>query len=665
VVHEYTYDSAGRLSDDRVDLTGVHTGQNVDGSILAIVTAYDDVGRVLTVTSYNNATARLSGNVVNQVEYQYDGWGNLAAEYQAHDGAVDTGSTPDVEYAYDDGAAGGVAKYNRLADVVYPNGRTVGYDYASGVDNLMSRLSSIFDDADGNGVPNNGETVYSSYKYLGAGTIVEEDYPEVQVKQTYLDSNGNVAGFDRFGRVVDQIWTDYSGTPTPIDEYTYTYDRAGNRISKTNVLNGDLSETYEYNDLDELISTVRNNGFDQSWDLDSLGNWSEFDDDGSTQTRDVNEANEIIDTTGIDTPEYDAAGNMISDGTLKYKYDAWNRLTYVTLADDSPVASYFYDGLGRRVKKTFPDDTGVEYFYNQNWQMLEERNVDDEGDATAVNQYVWSQRYIDAPIMRFHDGNADADCLDVGDNVRYYTGDANHNVTATIDASSGDVVNRYSYTAYGQATEYDDDWSNAAAPTADGPLYCGYFFDSETGNYCVRHRYLSTALGTFISRDPIGYKGGINLYEYVGDNPIDKGDPTGLSTLVQVPPDKPSIACKGGELVVQNPNNTASRPCMQAHELQHLKDWKARYGDDLCKGVPDGYLPVGSVNGDDYNEFRRKSECRAYKMGIAICQLLKVCKKIFPNGDEQSQINDINKIDLYINSATDLYNNKYKCTGNE
>jgi RHS repeat-associated protein len=70
-------------------------------------------------------------------------------------------------------------------------------------------------------------------------------------------------------------------------------------------------------------------------------------------------------------------------------------------------------------------------------------------------------------------------------------------------------------------------------------LYCGYRYDGETalntsvtvgtsGNYQVRNRYYSTMLGLFISRDPIGYKGGINLYEYVGDDPENATDPSGL-----------------------------------------------------------------------------------------------------------------------------------------
>ncbi len=95
----------------------------------------------------------------------------MAREYQEHDGAVDANSLF-VQYDYEDGATGGVAKYVRLDEVVYPDGnRTVDYDYGTtgAIDDIMSRLASIGD----------GTDYYASYKYLGAGRIVEEDFTEV------------------------------------------------------------------------------------------------------------------------------------------------------------------------------------------------------------------------------------------------------------------------------------------------------------------------------------------------------------------------------------------------------------------------------------------------------------------------------------------------------
>jgi hypothetical protein len=84
----------------------------------------------------------------------------------------------------------------------------------------------------------------SSYKYLGADQIVEEDYVEASVKLTYLNSSGNVTGLDRFGRVTDQLWERYGDDPATLDEYTYTYDRAGNVTSRTNATHKGVRNRY-------------------------------------------------------------------------------------------------------------------------------------------------------------------------------------------------------------------------------------------------------------------------------------------------------------------------------------------------------------------------------------------------------------------------------------
>ena len=104
-------------------------------------------------------------------------------------------------------------------------------------------------------------------------------------------------------------------------------------------------------------------------------------------------------------------------------------------------------------------------------------------------------------------------------------------------------MNRYVYTAYGKATLYDDDWTNPSAPTTDGPLYCGYFFDAESGLYQVRNRYYDAGLSTFISRDPIGLvEAGPNLYRYTDNNAPNRTDPTGLFCIPHNPlPSRPTL----------------------------------------------------------------------------------------------------------------------------
>jgi hypothetical protein len=155
------------------------------------------------VTSYSDTAGT---TIVNQVKYAYNGWGKVSQEYQAHDSAVVDATSLHVDYDYEDEASGGIAKYVRLHQVTYPNsetypnGRKVHYDYSAVTDDIMSRLSSVYDDANDNEELDSGEDVYASYKYLGRGTIVEEDYVKTETKLTYLDYSGNVTFELRFAR---------------------------------------------------------------------------------------------------------------------------------------------------------------------------------------------------------------------------------------------------------------------------------------------------------------------------------------------------------------------------------------------------------------------------------------------------------------------------------
>ncbi|MCX5673920.1 MAG: autotransporter-associated beta strand repeat-containing protein [Planctomycetota bacterium] len=569
VVHAYSYDTAGRLEADAVINETLPEG--VDGSVRRIEWAYDDLGRVSLVTSYDAAE---EGDVVNQVAFAYNGWGMVSESRQEHAGEVDQ-DTPVVQYAYDDTdpSPHGAVPYVRLESVTYPDaGRAAYYNYpaAGTVGGVLSRLDNIASCDD----PEEEDT-FVAYTYLGAGTITQVEHPAVEggLTLTY-GSAGNYTGWDRFSRVVDQKWQTGGETPTIIDRFQYTYDYNSNRTSRDVTAAGaptNLDEYYTYDDLDRLASFKRgtlsggeithaNSTFEQEWDiLDSLGNWQEFSEDadggGESQAQDQSrthdEANELTGITGnlnwVD-PLHDDAGNMIlaprpgqescSCEALILVYDGWNRLAKVykdsnsnralDTGSDTLVATYAYDGQGRRVTRT-AGETTTHYFFNENWQVLETRVGT---DPDPLDQYVWDVRYVDAPVVRFHNGNTDEDYDDPEDNILYYTQDANWNVTALVDSGTGAVVERYIYSAYGEVTVLDEDWDpvegNESA-VANDRLFTGSALDSETGLYSsrVRDTYHPT-LGRWLERDPAGYVEGMNLYEYVGSNPANLTDPMGL-----------------------------------------------------------------------------------------------------------------------------------------
>jgi RHS repeat-associated protein len=257
------------------------------------------------------------------------------------------------------------------------------------------------------------------------------------------------------------------------------------------------------------------------------------------QTRANNKANEIteIETPPEQTqwaePEYDARGNMITvpkpnspASAFTCTWDAWDRLIQVK-DGESVVATYAYDGLNHRITKTV-GETIRHAYYNTAWQLLETRETTDPEaapeDLDPKEQYIWSVRYIDAPVLRDRDTDDDGDL----DETLYFCNDANMNVTALVEPD-GDVVERYAYTPYGKPSFFDASWNPRAESAYDNAiLYCGYYYDKETGLYHVRYRYYHPFLGLLLSRDPIGYRAGTNLYGYVRSSPCVHVDPYGV-----------------------------------------------------------------------------------------------------------------------------------------
>ncbi|NLY00947.1 MAG: hypothetical protein GXY83_33060 [Rhodopirellula sp.] len=224
---------------------------------------------------------------------------------------------------------------------------------------------------------------------------------------------------------------------------------------------------------------------------------------------------------------------------MTLKYDAWNRLVEVK-DGQTVVGKYEYDGQNRRIKKHIDSQSpagpnGIDryehFFYNSQWQVLETRdttNIDDQAENLQPKyQYVWSARYIDAPVLR--DKNADADEL-CDDERIYYLGDANYNVTCLVD-TGGDAVEQYLYDAYGKVTIYDGAWSIARASSSYSVShgYTGRELDGETDIYNYRNRYYYCSIGRFISRDPIARD--VNFYQYCGNSPGIHVDPHGTLTV--------------------------------------------------------------------------------------------------------------------------------------
>ena len=162
------------------------------------------------------------------------------------------------------------------------------------------------------------------FRYLGQARLPRRTCRTwISNSTTRPSSTSTAANFgtwDRFGRVRDQLWASYGSEWSAFgpanadpDHFTYTYDREGNVTSEASPQNTNFSQTYTYDALNRLTSSMRGDGLaNQTWGLDGVGNMATVTMTSSTpQSRTVNAANEIAASSGIVTPLYDAAGNTI------------------------------------------------------------------------------------------------------------------------------------------------------------------------------------------------------------------------------------------------------------------------------------------------------------------------------------------------------------------
>ncbi|MFL5246024.1 MAG: RHS repeat-associated core domain-containing protein [Gemmataceae bacterium] len=531
-LHTLTYDILGRITSDAI--TTLATG--FDGAVRRIQTAYDTQGNPYLVTSYDAATA---GNIVNQVQRAYNGLGQMTQEWQSHSGAVVTGATPSVQYGYS--LMSGGANHSRLTSITYPNGKVLTYNYSTGLNDSISRLSSLSDTTG----------TLESYDYLGQSTVVRRAHSQPGVDLTYIkqgaegngDAGDQYTGLDRFGRVVDQRWIKTS-TGTATDRFKYGYDRDSNALYRDSLVNTAFGELYHangagngYDNLNQLSGflrgvlsdtnsdgvpdTVASASHTQTFTPDALGNFSTVTTDGTAVNRTHNQLNEVT-GVGATTLVFDKNGNMTTDEQGRtLVYDAWNRLVAVKNGGTT-LASYKFDGTGRRIVETAGANTRDLYF--DGWNVLEERL---NSASTADMQYVWNPLQTNSLVLRdrstAHNGTLDERL--------WVQQDANGDVTALIN-SSGSAVERYAYDPYGLVTYLNASWATiSSSGYAANYLYQGERLDPATGLLHMERRDYSASLQRFVNVDPKRYAAGDNdLYRFVGNNPVIHFDPTGLDT---------------------------------------------------------------------------------------------------------------------------------------
>jgi len=520
--HTYSYDPLGRLTLDAVTTLGT----DVDGSVQALGYTYNALGLPIMQTSYDSPTTFTSGHIVNQDQDVYNGLMQLTGEYQAVSGAVNTSSTPEVQYVYSSVATGSL-----LTEMVYPNERILHYGYdGNALDTAIGRVDYLADDGvvEVDGVPTHVAAAphLVDYTYQGLNTFIGQSDGDGVVETTTLDN---------YGRIADMNYVK-SGAST--DHFAYGYDADGNVLYKKNEQadGSNFSELYSYDSLNRLTTFARGTlnsdntaiatantdvaGSTQDWSLDAVGNQTAVTTDTTTVTRGQNSKNELTGDGGA-TLGYDKNGNTTTDengNTLTY--DAWNRM----VTDSAGTTSYTYDANGRRITETHASTTTALYLSTAG-QVLEEHVA---GSVSAQN--VFSIDYVNDLLLRDDNGTSGSygkSGSGLGNRV-YYQHDANFNVTATI-SSGGSVILRYVYTPYGVQTVLTGGFAaSGAANSING--FQGGRFDIATGlNHFGRPgRDYDPILGAWVEPD-VAYIDSSNLYEAFGSQPISLTDMSGRS----------------------------------------------------------------------------------------------------------------------------------------
>jgi RHS repeat-associated protein len=404
--------------------------------------------------------------------------------------------------------------------------------------------------------------------------------PVAAYSYTYNDANQRVQvslgdgsswqyRYDALGQVISgkHYWDD--GTPVPGQQYEYGFDDIGNRQTTGTQYGGDAngqnlrSVSYTPNALNQYTSRTVPGGLDilglasasSSVTINgvaadyrrgeyfqkslSVANGSSAVWQGvSIGVGSTTVSGNLFVPQSPESMSYDLDGNLTQDGRWMYTWDGENRLIAMESLTTAPSGSkrklaFEYDAQGRRICKKVYVWNGTAYpgspnttlkFLHDGWNLVGEL----DGSNVVLRSYQWG---TDLSGNRTGAGgvggllwvNNAQSGLPTG--VQFAAYDGNGNVAGLFAASDGSSTARYEYGPFGEPLRLTGTlakanpvrWSTKVTDDEGGLVYYGY-------------RYYNPNTGRWVSRDPIGEKGGVSLYGYVNNRSTSRLDYLGLSS---------------------------------------------------------------------------------------------------------------------------------------
>ncbi|UBM24394.1 DUF6531 domain-containing protein [Pseudomonas sp. p1(2021b)] len=502
LTRRFTYNEGGHLT--RLDEIGY--GENAErperhtlferdtiGRLIAKINrdasqtfAYDDGDRLLSIERQPTGIGKQLGITEEKLEYAYDLLGRLTKE-------ITPAGT--LSYEYD--------PLSNLTTLTLPDGRKVNHlYYGSGHLHQLNLDGQVISD-------------------------MERDdlHREVYRTQGKLTS---CFGYDAMGRKAWQF-----ASTLPADKLSQVHNTGINTSLLVEHAYNPIHRRYQYDPAGELVRTLDKlrgevkyeyeaNGQLRSRDTGSLIGSEEFRYDAAANRLDFNARqfakvkDNRIKQWRDQEYRYDPWGNLIEKrsghSTLQhFAYDCENRLVRAeTLVNGKleSIGHYRYDSLGRRVAKQSEINGEVEQkrFVWQGLRMLRE-----ETPRQSILYFYEPGSY--APLAR-------VDRIEGKGQKVYYFHTDQIGTPLEVTDSEGEIVWQATYRSWGAVEQL------TVNKLEQNLRFQGQYSDEETGLHYNTFRYYDPEIGRFATQDPIGLRGGINLYQYV-PNPLSWVDPWG------------------------------------------------------------------------------------------------------------------------------------------